>query len=273
MEASSIIRTAMANVAQLHAAQASDPGLLFSVTALKSFQAARFEASYADLVAHPVFGAPTRFFLTELYSPKDFSDRDSQFSRIAGTIERLFPKGVVDTAVALAQVHELTETLDHQMALAMPHGLDCSISGATFVADSSAFDGDQRASFSKHYLAAWRSVGDRPTREKQLQQVLALGRQLDQLTRTRGLRALLKVMRAPASAAGLSALQRFLEAGFDTFSNMKGASDFLSEIERREAIFIQVLFSGSVCEWSNALQACAPIGASAGGLALTLSAK
>ena len=45
-------------------------------------------------------------------------------------------------------------------------------------------------------------------------------------------------------AAGLNLLQRFLENGFDTFKAMRGASEFLGTIERRELAMIDALFSG-----------------------------
>ena len=38
----------------------------------------------------------------------------------------------------------------------------------------------------------------------------------------------------PARAAGLGALQSFLESGFDTFRAMHGAREFLAQIETRE---------------------------------------
>jgi hypothetical protein len=84
--------------------------------------------------------------------------------------------------------------------------------------------------------------------------VLAIGRQMIRLTRTSGLRMLLKMMRGPAAAAGLGSLQGFLEAGFDTFGAMSGrgagASEFLSTIEAREAELLRRLFDADLvaCE-------------------------
>ena len=44
------------------------------------------------------YAAAARFFLDELYSDKDYADRDAQFARIAGAIEKLFPAQVARTA-------------------------------------------------------------------------------------------------------------------------------------------------------------------------------
>ena len=57
---------------------------------------------------------------------------------------------------------------------------------------------------------------------------------------------MLKMMRRPAQAAGLDALQQFLEAGFDTFAALarhpQGVAQFLERIESREAALMRDLF-------------------------------
>jgi hypothetical protein len=40
-------------------------------------------------------------------------------------------------------------------------------------------------------------------------------------------------MRGPAHAAGLGVLQAFLESGFDTFGEMRGATEFLDTMATR----------------------------------------
>ena len=87
-----------------------------AVSEIKAIQASRFTGKYFDLLHTPQYQPATQFFLEELYSEKDYSQRDAQFSRIAGTLERMFPKQVVQTAVSLAQLHSLTEDLDLAMA-------------------------------------------------------------------------------------------------------------------------------------------------------------
>ena len=93
------------------------------------------------------------------------------------------------------------------------------------------------------YVQAWRQTGQAAHRERQLTLVLQLGRQLDQFTRSRLLRNSLRLMRKPAQAAGLAALQQFLERGFDTFASMNGADDFLMAIAQPERALIAQLFA------------------------------
>src|SRR3989344_5675334 len=96
------------------------------------------------------------------------------------------------------------------------------------------------------YTAAWRTVGQRHARAQHLQRVLAMGNDLARLTRTPGLRMMLRMMRGPANAAGMGALQRFLEAGFDTFGPLArqrgGVEQFLATIEQRERALMGQLF-------------------------------
>jgi hypothetical protein len=216
------IRQAMEAAAALRLNRAGQPAHGQAWLEIKRFQAQRFRASYADLLRSPRYRAAANFFLHELYGEQDYAERDRQFARIAGTIARLFPQAVAETAASLAEVHALTEDLDDRMA---GHWLTASAPTAP-----------------ARYIRCWRMVGDQAARFHQLGVVLHLGRELDRLTRTRGLRSLLKMMRAPAGAAGLNSLQGFLEAGFDAFAEMKGASEFLGLIESRESALINALF-------------------------------
>ena len=70
-----------------------------------------------------------------------------------------------------------------------------------------------------------------------------IGTELQQLVRKPGLRTALRLMRAPARAAGLESLQGFLEAGFDAFGSMREPAVFMNAIRSREDGWIQRLFA------------------------------
>lgn len=241
METARKIRDSVAQVELLRQAGEANPALRAAVGEIKQVQSRRFAGTYADLMSGGPYAAAAQFFLEELYSDRDFAERDAQFARIAGAIERLFPEQVAGTAIALAELHALTEALDQAMALAWLAQVDEEMSDAA------------------RYAAAWREVGRRADREGQLRVVLDLGQQLARLTRTAGLRTLLRMMRTPAAAAGLGALQRFLESGFDTFGAMArrrgGAEAFLDIIEARESALMALLFDADpvACETELAL--------------------
>ncbi|MGH8857719.1 MAG: FFLEELY motif protein [Polaromonas sp.] len=220
------IQDALQAVAQLRQQHAADPPLARAGAEIKRFQARRFQATYADLLHSRRYKTAAAFFLHELYSDQDYAERDQQFARIAHTIAKLFPQAVVNTAAALAEVHALTEQLDDLMA-------------RQWLADKTATPGGSECA---RYIRCWRRTGDAAARHRQLEVALHLGQELNHLTRMLGLRTLLRMMRHPAAVAGLTALQHFLETGFDAFAGMRGANEFLELVDQRESEWIRSLF-------------------------------
>lgn len=204
------------------ARRAADADLAARVLALKDYQHQRFQHTYADLLAQPRYVAATGFFLEELYGPEDFTRRDEQFARVVPGLVRLFPLEIVGTVMSLGELHALSEQFDTAM-------------GA--VIDGPAIDDSQ-------YAEAWRRVGRPADRERQIMLMMAVGSALDRYTRNPLLRTSLRLMRGPASAAGLGVLQAFLERGFDTFRDMRGAQEFLATVTRRERELAARLFAG-----------------------------
>lgn len=232
--ASDRIRTHLERVAQLRS-QAHATGLQAAVDDIKRLQACRFRGTYSDFLKHPRYGPATRFFLDELYGVHDFAQRDAQFSRIAGALERLFPEAVAQLAVDLAETHALTEVLDHQLA---GHWLAI---------------GDDLAPEDR-YIMSWRLTDARESRERQLAVVQHMGFELQRLTRMKTLRLGLRVMRNPARAAGLDSLQRFLESGFDAFASLGDAQPFLETIAQRESSWVEALYGEDLTSCSLALR-------------------
>jgi len=219
----------LSEVAAQRVQREQDLALGREVVAVKAYQHARFMQTYADMLAHPRFGAAARFFLDDLYGPGDFTTRDRQFARIVPALVRLFPRDIVNTVVALGRLHALSERLDTAM-------------GRCVIEHHQREDG--RVVTGEEYGHCWRQVGTVADREQQIALMLAVGAALEGYTRNPLLRHSLRLMRGPASAAGLGSLQAFLERGFDTFRAMKGASEFLETIARRERLLAAQLFAG-----------------------------
>jgi hypothetical protein len=207
----------------LRRGRASDAAHALRVTAIKTYQARRFEHTYADLLASPRYQAAARFFLEELYGPHEFGARDAQFARIVPPLVRLFPEEIVATVATLARLHALSESLDDAMA----RQIELTPVDATA------------------YVRAWQRTGREDERRQQVDLTLQIGRALERYTRSPVLRATLKMMRRPAQAAGLGDLQRFLETGFETFGAMRGAEEFLSTVRDRELSLCAALFANA----------------------------
>jgi hypothetical protein len=226
-----LILHSLQEVAAERARRRADPELAARVSEVKRYQHRRFQHTYADLLASPRYARSARFFLEDLYGPEDFTRRDEQFARVVPGLTRFFPRELVGTVISLGELHALSEQFDTAMAR---------------VIDSSALDDGA-------YAAAWRTVGRPADRERQIELMFAVGSALDRYTRKPLLRASLRLMRGPAAAAGLGALQGFLERGFDTFSEMRGAREFLDTVAARERELASRLFAGGSATGTTAV--------------------
>ena len=210
-------------------------GLDATVAALKAYQQRRFSHTYADLLQSARYGPASRFFLAELYGPTDFTRRDAQFARVVPALVRLFPNEIVETVATLAELHALSESLDTQMALELA---DARVEGIS-------------------YIHAWQGTGRAADRQRQISLTLDVAGRLDRFTRRVLVRNSLRLMRGPARAAGLTELQRFLEAGFDTFREMNGAQEFITMVRTREQALASALFAATPDEVEDATTATA----------------
>lgn len=207
----------------------SDPDLERCCLAVKRLQHARFGTAYSDVLALPRWAPAARFFLDDLYGPGDFTRRDAEFARVVPNLVRRFPENIVRTVASLGELHALSERLDTAMGRAIQQeGTE-----------------EQPALSGERYGWAWRCVGARESRDRQIALMLEVGRALDRYTRNPVLRHSLRLMRGPAQMAGLGALQAFLERGFDTFGAMRGAQPFLDLIALRERTIAERLFGGA----------------------------
>jgi hypothetical protein len=243
MDAKTTIRESLKEVMILRNSLAPQSELSKALIEVKRFQAKRFNGTYSDLLHSASYSGAARFFLEELYGERDFSERDAQFARIAGAINRFFPEQVATTAVNLARLHALSEELDYEMALA-------------WNSQRQTLDTMPAAK----YANAWKMVGRFSDREMQVALALQIGKELDQLTRKPTLRIMLHMMRKPAQLGGLGALQTFLEKGFDTFAALgtedKKTEIFMRTIHTRESQWLETLFTEDIETCQTRLQRC-----------------
>jgi hypothetical protein len=188
---------------------------------LKRWQSDRLAATYADFATQPRYRDATRFFLEDVYGPKDFSRRDEAMLRILPAMSRLLPKSAVETATLAIELDALTEDLDHRVAGALPEGR---------ITDET-------------YAEANREACTREAREHQVALTEAVGKRLDALVRKPLVQQALQLMRQPARAAGLADLQDFLERGFRAFRAMDGADEFLAALHERETAILDEIFA------------------------------
>jgi hypothetical protein len=214
----------IAEARELRAARAADPNPE-DFPLLKEWQAARLARSYADLLASKRYNPAAEFFLSDLYGPKDFRTRDAELARVVPIMVRVLPAKALMTLLEAVKMDTLSESLDTAMVLALRK------------------EGRNRNIDWPAYVAAYRTCGRRKDRELQITLIDKIGKTLDRLTRMPLIHVSLKLMNGPAHLAGLGALHSFLQRGFDAFSYMKGADEFLEIVIARETALMKELFS------------------------------
>jgi hypothetical protein len=208
---------------ELRAAAGETPAFTRQVDALRGWQAARLERTYADLGAQPRYAGAIAFFLQELYGAHDATPRDHDLARASHLLERALPDNALQALERAIALEILSQDFDLEMARVLPAGQ--AITGPA-------------------YADAYRAVGRRIDRERQIDALVGLGAYLDTLVRKPGLGLLVRLARGPAHAAGFAALHDFLERGFAAFGRMKGAEPFLATIRTRETLLLERAFGG-----------------------------
>jgi hypothetical protein len=212
----------LARKGALDARAAQSPELGVRLRELRAWQAARLAHTYRDLSADPCYTRAIDFFLTHLYGPHDFHPRDRQFARAWRYMKRMLPAAARASLEQALQLETLSAELDHAMLAELPAG---PLTGS-------------------RYARAYRQVGRRDARRRQIALVVAIGEELDRIVKHAWIGAALRAAHAPAHAAGFGVLQDFLERGFAAFRHMTDAEPLLRRIRDRETRLMDQLFSG-----------------------------
>jgi hypothetical protein len=215
----------LAEARDLRLAAAADPVRGQRRDRLRAWQAARLAKTHADLLASPQFNIAATFFLSDLYGPKDFSERDTEMEKVLPIMTTMLPVSGLRTLLLAVEVDALSERFDAEMVAVLGKRLD---------QDGLTMD---------DYAAAYRQVGDRDGRELQIRLIGETGEALDALAHKTFAGAALKLMHGPAQLAGLGELHAFLERGFNAFRSLRRADEFLETIVQRERELMVSLFT------------------------------
>lgn len=207
----------------LDARAAANPAAAARLRELRAWQAARLARTYADLQRDPRYAPAVEFFLSDLYGPQEFTGRDRDLTRAWRYLKRALPAPALIVLGRALELEVLSAELDAAMAAML---------GPDPVTAAS-------------YAAAYRAVGQRAGRARQIELVAAIGADLDRIVRHAWIGLALRLAHAPAHAAGFGALQDFLERGYAAFRRMRGAGRFLQAIRERETQLMQALYAGS----------------------------
>jgi hypothetical protein len=190
---------------------------------LQKWQSGRLLRSHADLRSNPRYRTAVEFFFNELYSGGDPRARDRDLQRVHHAMERLLPGEALRALMFAIELEIVSQELDADVVRGLP-------AGPITVAS---------------YAEGYRSAGRRTDRERQIELLGLIGGYLDHVVRKPVIRALVRLARGPAHAAGFGTLQEFLERGLDAFEAMHGADEFLATIRDREVRAMERMFAGT----------------------------
>lgn len=217
----SVLRRELSAAIAARQAARSDPALHVARLAVRKFQAERMTNTHADLLKASASRAAAQFFLADLYSTDDLTQRDASLERVVPAMERLLHAAALWTVAEAISLDALSEKLDAAMARQL---------GEKFSESD--------------YIAAYRVAGTRADRERQIDHVESVGRALCELIRVPLISSTLAMMRGPAKLAGFGELQNFLERGFKSFKGMKNPGEFVELVVAREREIMCRLYAG-----------------------------
>lgn len=212
------------SIAALREAAASDPKLDSARRRVRAWQAARLARTYADLLTNSRMDLAAAFFLNDLYGSEGLGKLDADVRRIVPTMSRTMPAASLEIVAAAVEFEALSEDLDTALAMA-----------------TKAKSGKLSA---KTYGAAYRKVGRRADRERQICLIEDLGKPLDRLVHRPFVGAALRISALPARLVGLGEIHEFLIRGYDAFTRMGDAREFFDLVVDRERKLVEAVFSG-----------------------------
>ncbi len=193
---------------------------------LRTFQSERLAKTHADLLADARTGPACRFFLTDIYAPRDFSQRDHDAENLYKLMNRFLPEDLLYPLALVLKLNNMTHNLDDQLADALVNQL-----GVTDTITPEL------------YAEGYRVCDNYHERELQIDMLLEIGERVDKLVKSPFTAPTIQLAYLPAKTAGWDELHSFLERGYKAFKHMKGADYFLNTITTRERDILHHIFS------------------------------
>ena len=206
--------------------QEADAELASKIPLLRKWQSDRLSATYADLLADKRYQPATAFFLSDLYGPNDFSQRDRDIERLFSTLVKLLPDYLIQIAANAAELNALSAELDFVLLGVLVRELNVT-----------------ETISQEAYAEAYRRCDNYDLRKHQIALLKMLGEDLNAIVFKPLVYNTVRMLKIPARLAGFSSLQDFLERGFKAFHHMQGADEFLDTIVGRETRILDRIYN------------------------------
>lgn len=209
---------------QLVAGVALDPRLAL----LRTWQSQRLAQTYADLLADPHSGSACRFFLSDIYAPRDFSQRDHDVERIYAFLSRVMPADTLQLLTDVIALNRLTTALDNDLWHVLVDQL-----GVTDTITP------------ERYAESYRTCANYEVRVHQIDLITTVLVQVGAGARLPVVGLAMKLARVPAQRAGWGELYDFLKRGYAAFKHLRDVTTFVGTIAQRERRILDQIYSNS----------------------------
>lgn len=200
---------------ELHVEYLEDAQLLKNYDRFANWQLEYLLPFFSDLYTREGYADAIDFTMSDL-AGIGISNRDRDLERAAPAITAMLPLHALETIATAAEMNARVLTVN------------------IAICRSLLVDNDLPARITEtDYCIACRKASSLEECVELVHLITALGRTLKSLVAIPVIGMTLRVMRAPAHAAGFGSLQEFLEKGYSTFKQIPDIDHFLSEIEHR----------------------------------------
>ena len=191
--------------------------------ALQMFQSNRLRRDYPDLSAIPQYHEVGEFFFTEIYGPRDFSERDIGARRLQHFMH-MVPGVMAEDIEQVLELLDLTNQLDNDLALVL-HGREVGLNFSESV-----------------YEECYRRQNKYNDRLRQLKLVDTSLHDVFRLSRIGLLGTALRRTRLVAQLTGIDAIHQFLLKGYDALRPVHDITLFAQTIYDRELAHLNRIY-------------------------------
>ena len=194
---------------------------------LRQWQSERLARTYSDLLSSPRYGPACRFFLSDLYGPNDFGQRDQDIRQVQHSIRQFLPPRISHSLNLVIELQDLTFRLDQTLLRVLVDELEMT-----------------DAITPELYAEGYRRCDNYAERTRQIELIVEVGQEVGKLVHMPFTSLTLRMAGRPARLAGWSKLQNFLERGFAAFKALGDADGFMGIVEQRERRILDNIFEG-----------------------------
>jgi hypothetical protein len=184
--------------------------------AVQDFQVRRLKRDFRDLRLSAEYGPLCDFFATEIYSAKDFTERNAGFRRVTTQFRSIIGDEIYHGLIRLLDLHALTDRLDDEVA--------------AYLADR----GTPTEFTESQYEKAYRALDNYEDRRLQIDMIIDSFHFTHHVSQMTFIGMVLKSARIATGLFTKDHAIELLDRAYWLMRDVKDIGPFVAEIERRE---------------------------------------